>query len=98
MTTLGLVVIGKGVVEFAAMLLVARGAVHLLSAGRHEANPVWRGLSFLTAPVQRAARAVTPARVGDRHLGLVAFLLLFWAWVVLVMLKAQALGAMHGLA
>ncbi len=98
MTTLGLVVLGKGLVEFAALLLLARGAVGLLSGGRHQANPVWRGLAFLTSPVQRAARVVSPARVADRHLGVVAFLLLFWAWVVLVMLKAQVLGVLQGLA
>lgn len=98
MSTLWLVLIGKGVVEFAGLLLLARGAVFVLSAGRHEANPVWRGLAFLTRPVQRATRAVTPARVADRHLGVVAFLLLFWLWFVLLLLKAQAIGILHGTA
>ena len=97
MSALALVLVGKGLVEFAGLLLVARGAVWLLSAGRHEANPIWRGLAFLTRPVQRAARAVTPARVADRHLGIVAFLLLFWLWFVLVLLKAQTIGALQGL-
>lgn len=88
---LGLVQIAKGLVEFAALLLLAQAAVRLLSFGRHEANPVYRGLRLLTSPVTRLTRQVTPAKVADRHVAVVAFLMLFWLWVLLLVAKAQAL-------
>lgn len=88
------VVVLKGLVEVAALLVVARGAVALLSLGRHEANPVYRLLVVATTPLVRIARAVTPAVVDDRHLPLVAFVLLCGLWACLVALKVvHVLGA-----
>lgn len=74
-------------VKFAGLLLMAQGLVFAISFGRHELNPVYRFLRFLTSPVVRAARAVTPARVADRHVPVVAFLLLFWAWFGLILAR-----------
>ncbi|UCE31754.1 MAG: hypothetical protein JSW68_02055 [Burkholderiales bacterium] len=75
----------KGLVEFGGMLLLGRFAVHLLSFGRHEANPIYRLFCWLTAPLVRVARWVAPKMVEDRHLPLVAFLLLFWIWVAIIL-------------
>ena len=82
----------KGLVEVAALLLLARGAVRLLSFGRHRANPVYQLLLVATAPLTRVTRRLTPAIVDDRHVAFVTFLLLFWAWVGLVVLKAASVG------
>lgn len=83
------VIVLKGLVEFAGLLLLARGAVFLLSFGKHEQNAVYQILVFLTRPLVRAARAITPAAVVDKHVAAVAFFLLFWVWVALVFLKAS---------
>jgi len=82
------VIVLKGLVEFAALLLLARGAVYLLSFGKYEQNPIYQILVFLTRPLVRAARAITPAAVVDRHVAAVALFLLFWIWIGLVFLKA----------
>jgi hypothetical protein len=74
--------LGKGLVEFAAFLLIAQGGIFLLSFGGHERNPVYRAVRFLTSPITRLTRLITPARIADRHLPVVAFLLLFWLWVL----------------
>jgi hypothetical protein len=72
----------KGLVEFGAFLLIAQGGIFVLSFGTHERNPVYRAVRFLTSPMTRVVRLITPARVSDRHVPIVAFLLLFWLWVL----------------
>lgn len=74
-------------VKFAGLLLIAQGLVFVFSFGRHEQNPVYRFLRFLTSPVTRAVRAITPSAVVDRHVPVVAFLLLFWAWIALIFVR-----------
>lgn len=96
MTTL--VVMIKGLIEFAGFLLLGQGLVRVLSFGRHETNPVYRAFTFLTSPVVRAARAITPSAVVDRHVPLVAFLLLFWLWIAVIWLGAEHLLRAKGVA
>lgn len=84
-----LVVVLKGVVEFAALMLLGQGIVYLLSFGRHEANAVYRMFVLVTSPVVRAARTITPRQVSDRHIPFVGFLLLFWVWFALTIAKAS---------
>jgi hypothetical protein len=87
-----LIIVLKGLVEFAGLLLLAQGAVWVLSFGRHEQNPVYLGLRFLTRPVVTAVRAIAPAAIVDRHVPALAFFVLFWCWVALVVLKVQHLA------
>jgi hypothetical protein len=72
-------------VLYAGMLLVAQFLVFALSFGRHETNQVYRFIRFLTSPVVRATRAITPGKIDDRHVPVVAFLLLFWIYVALAL-------------
>ncbi|MBP6853947.1 MAG: hypothetical protein KA164_20300 [Rhodoferax sp.] len=72
----------KGLVEFAAFLLLAQGGIYLLSFGGHERNAVYRAVRFLTSPITRLVRRITPSRITDRHVPVVAFFLLFWIWVL----------------
>ncbi|HWS75390.1 MAG TPA: hypothetical protein VN324_09640 [Quisquiliibacterium sp.] len=74
-------------VKFAGLLLIGQGLVFVLSFGRHQTNPVYQFLSFLTSPITRAVRSVTPAKVADRHVPVVAFLLLFWLWFALIFVR-----------
>ncbi|MFZ4760310.1 MAG: hypothetical protein ACOYLX_19265 [Burkholderiaceae bacterium] len=71
------------VAAFAMLLLVGQFLVRVMSFGRHEHNPVYRLFRFLTSPVVRLTRVITPARVIDAHVPVVAFLLLFWLCVLL---------------
>lgn len=66
------------IAAFAWLLLAGRFLVRAMSLGRHEVNPVYRLLVFLSSPVVGLVRRLTPSRVLDEHLPLVAFLLLSW--------------------
>lgn len=74
-------------VKFAGLVLLAQGLVFVLSFGRHEGNPIYRFLRFVASPVTGLVRRITPAVVVDRHVPLVAFMLLFWAWVALIFVR-----------
>ncbi|MFP5462062.1 MAG: hypothetical protein ACLGII_10890 [Gammaproteobacteria bacterium] len=81
-------------VKFAGLVLIGQGLVYLLSFGRHEANPVYRFFRFLSSPLTRLVRPITPDKVADRHLPVVAFLLLFWLWLGLIFVRRSLmLGA-----
>lgn len=77
------VTVAKALVEFAGLLLLGQGLVFLLSFGRHESNPIYRFLRFLTQPVVRPMRVITPRFVVDQHVPAIALFVLFWAWVAL---------------
>jgi uncharacterized protein YggT (Ycf19 family) len=49
---------------------------------RHN-NPVYRFLGFLTSPVTKVVRAITPAQIADRHVPVVAVFLLFWLCIAI---------------
>lgn len=74
-------------VKFAGLLLVAQLLVYALSFGRHESNAVYRLFRFLTSPVVGVVRRITPAKVADRHVPVVSFLLLFWVWAALIFIR-----------
>ena len=86
---LSLVIVLKGLVEFALLLLVAQGLVFVVSFGRHEVNRVYRGIRFLTSPVNAAVRRITPRLILDKHVPAVSALLLFFCWVALLVAKVQ---------
>lgn len=92
--SMSFVVALKGLVEFAALLLVAQCLVFLISFGRHEANPVYRGLRFLTSPVTRVARWIAPRFVVDAHVPAIGLFLLLLAWLALLFAKAYLVGAL----
>lgn len=83
------VIVLKGLVEFVGLLLLGQGLVFLMSFGRHESNPIYRLLRFLTSPVTRLVRRVAPRFVVDRHVPALAFILLFWIWVALTVAKLR---------
>ncbi|MCZ7558818.1 MAG: hypothetical protein M5U30_01160 [Burkholderiaceae bacterium] len=83
------VIVLKGLVEFVGLLLLGQGIVFLMSFGRHETNPIYRLLRFLTSPVVRFVRRIAPRFVDDRHVPALAFILLFWIWVALTVAKLR---------
>ncbi|HMN82156.1 MAG TPA: hypothetical protein PKA20_19840 [Burkholderiaceae bacterium] len=83
----GLLAVAHELVKFAGLLLIGQGLVYVLSFGRHETNPVYRFFRLLTSPVIAGVRRITPTAIVDRHLPLVAFMLLFWAWLALIFVR-----------
>jgi hypothetical protein len=77
---------------YAGLLLIGQFLVYVLSFGRHEDNAVYRFFRFLTSPVVRATRVITPAKVDDRHVPVVALLLLFWIFFGLAVLIPRVGG------
>lgn len=76
-------------VKFAGMLLIGQCLVYVLSFGRHENNPIYRVFRFLTSPVVKCVRRITPAKVADHHVPVVSFFLVFWAWVLLIFVRQE---------
>ncbi len=80
-------------VMYAGLLLLGQGMVYLLSFGRHEGNAVYRFFRFLTSPVTRIVRYLTPMKVADRHVPVVSFFLLFWIYFALAVTIPWVAGA-----
>jgi hypothetical protein len=86
LTTLILV---KLVTEIALMALFGRWVLGLLAGARREQNLFYQVLHIMVRPFLWVARRVTPQAVIDRHVPLVAFLLLGFVWVAVTILKVQ---------
>jgi uncharacterized protein YggT (Ycf19 family) len=65
---------------YVGMMIVGQGAVYLLSFGKHETNAMYKLFKLITSPVVSFVRKITPAKVADKHVPLVAFFLLFWIY------------------
>jgi uncharacterized protein YggT (Ycf19 family) len=50
-------------------------------------NVVYRLFAFLASPVTNAVRAITPAKIADKHVPVVAFFMLFWLYVILIAVR-----------
>lgn len=79
---LTLVNILKLLAEIALMALAGQWVLGLLAGPKREQNLVYQLFSVLTRPFVRGARYITPRVVLDRHLPLVAFLILAFVWVL----------------
>jgi hypothetical protein len=77
----------KALLEVAGLALLGQGLLFVLAGSRRHRNVVYQGLATVTRPVIRVARFVTPRVVLDRHLGLVAFLLVAAAWFFVLLEK-----------
>jgi uncharacterized protein YggT (Ycf19 family) len=71
----------KAVVEVAAMAVVGRSLLGLLVGPRRDTNLAYQLLHAVATPALRLARLLSPRIVIDRHLPLVALLLLGFAWI-----------------
>ena len=71
----------KAVVEVAALAVLGRSLLGLLVGARRDNNLAYQVLSVVARPALRLARLLSPRIVIDRHLPLVALLLLGFAWI-----------------
>jgi hypothetical protein len=81
----------KAVIEVAGFAYIGQGLVALFSGTRREQNVIYQVFRIVTGPVTRATRVITPRFVPDRHVPFVAFGLLLWAWILVIVALAKVL-------
>lgn len=86
----------RALVEVALLFLSGQGILYVLAGQRREQNVIYRLFQLLTRPVLGAARMLMPRVVIDRHLPMLTFLILLWAWLALAFLRRWLCGE-HGL-
>lgn len=79
----------KLIAEIALLALLGQWLLGLLAGAKKEQNLFYQILQIIVRPFVSVARLVTPKFVLDRHLPLVAFLLLLFVWIGATMLKIQ---------
>jgi len=67
--------------EILAFSLVGQGILWLVAGKSRETNFVYRTFAAITRPVVRLARFITPRVVLDRHVWMVAVLIVIIVWV-----------------
>jgi hypothetical protein len=77
----------KLLAEVALLALLGQGVLALLAGAKREQNIFYQVLQVVTRPVLGAARFIAPKVVLDRHVPLVAALLLFFIWVAATIAK-----------
>jgi hypothetical protein len=84
---LTLVSIVKLLAEIALLALLGQGVLALLAGAKRDQNLFYQMLQVMTRPFIAGARFITPKVVIDRHVPIVAFLLLFFIWLVATITK-----------
>jgi hypothetical protein len=74
----------KAVVEVAGFAYLGQGLVSVFSGANREQNVIYQVFRIVTGPVTRATRFLMPRFIPDRHIPFIAFGLLLWAWVFLI--------------
>ncbi len=80
----------KAMVEVAGLAFIGQGVVAIFSGNKRDQNFIYVIFKIITNPVTKFARMVSPRFVPDRHIPFIAFGLMFWAWVVLIVGIAYA--------
>ncbi|MDP3701496.1 MAG: hypothetical protein Q8R72_11405 [Hylemonella sp.] len=79
----------KLIAEIALLALLGQWLLGLLAGAKKDQNLFYQILQIMTRPFVSAARLLTPKLVLDRHVPLVAFLLLFFIWLGTTIYKIQ---------
>lgn len=82
-----LVEILKLLAEIALLALAGQWVLGLLAGGKREQNLFYQLFQVMTRPLVAGARLISPRVVLDRHLPLVAFLVLSFVWIVATITK-----------
>lgn len=84
---LTLVSVFKLLAEIALLALAGQGVLAVLAGAKRSQNLFYQLLQVMTRPFIAATRFITPKVVIDRHIPLVAFLLLFFIWLTATITK-----------
>lgn len=79
----------KLLAEIALLALAGQWVLGLLAGEGRDSNPFYRLLQLLGRPWVRAARWISPPVVMERHLPLVAFLVLTFVWIAAAVVKIR---------
>lgn len=79
----------KLIAEIALLALLGQWLLGLLAGAKKEQNLFYQILQIMTRPFVSAARLLTPKLVLDRHVPLVAFMLLLFVWLGATLYKIQ---------
>jgi hypothetical protein len=79
----------KLVTEIALMALMGQGLLYVIAGGKHASNFFYQTLVVLTKPFTALVRKLTPAKVADQHVPVVAFFVLLIMWVVVTLEKVR---------
>ncbi len=74
----------KALVEVAGLAMIGQGVVAIFSGNKRDQNFIYVIFKIVTSPVTKFARIVSPRFVPDRHIPFVAFGLVLWAWVAVI--------------
>jgi hypothetical protein len=74
----------KALVEVVAFCYLGQAILTILALGMRQGNLFYRILHVVTDPITRATRFVMPRFMPDRHIPWIAFGLLFWLWVFII--------------
>jgi hypothetical protein len=84
-TELLLVVMVKALAELAGMFLLGRGLLWVLAGRKRMDNIFYQVLAIVTDPLIRAARWIMPRVVLDSYIPAIAFGLVVWIWLAIVL-------------
>lgn len=79
----------KLIAEIALLALLGQWLLGLLAGAKKEQNLFYQVLQIIGRPFVSVARLLTPKLVLDRHVPLVAFLLLVFVWLGATIYKIQ---------
>ena len=74
----------KAIVEVAGMAYLGQAILVVFAGGLRDQNLFYRIIRTVTDPFTRATRFIMPRFMPDRHMPWIAFGLLFWIWVFLI--------------
>ncbi|MFN7696182.1 MAG: hypothetical protein ACK5O3_19270 [Burkholderiales bacterium] len=75
--------------EVALMALLGRFVLGLLAGAKRDNNLFYQLLGFVTQPVEKLVRMISPKQVLDRHIPLATGALLLSVWVISTLMKVQ---------
>lgn len=79
----------KLIAEIALLALFGQWVLGLLAGAKKDTNLFYQILQIVGKPFVIATRAITPKQIIDRHVPLVAFLLLLFIWLAATLMKIR---------
>ena len=86
---LALITTAKLIAEIALLALLGQWLLGLLVGAKRDKNLFYQILQIMGKPFVAVARVISPKFVVERHLPLVAFLILAFVWFGITILKIQ---------
>lgn len=79
----------KLIAEIALLALFGQWILGLLAGAKKDSNLFYQILQIVGKPFVMAARFITPKQIIDRHVPLVAFLLLLFIWIASTLMRIR---------